>query len=106
MFFFNLDLLKKHIKITDVKIKQKRPSSPFLPENQPVFTNRREGSHSVTFHKIIYFVSLLELKFKTGKSVLHGVLALPVCRTMKGIALYYGIMQKEKRFLVSVNGSF
>lgn len=86
-----------------MKVKQKHPSS-FFPENQPVFTNRREGSHSGTFH-IIYFVSLLELKF-TLECHSPGVLALPVCGTMKEVVLLCGILLQEKSFLVSVNGSF
>lgn len=42
MFFCILDFFKKRFKITDVKIKQKQHSSPLLPKNHPVFTNRRK----------------------------------------------------------------
>lgn len=41
IFFYNLDFFKKHIKITDVKIKQKQSSSPHFPENQTVFTRQK-----------------------------------------------------------------
>lgn len=47
IFFYNLDFLKKHIKITDVKIKPKQPSSPQFPENQTVYkTEEKETTVS------------------------------------------------------------
>lgn len=95
-------IFKKRIKNTDVKIKQKQPSSHF-PENQPVFTNRGEGSHSVTFHKIICsYLFYWTQNFSRNVSP-PRVLALPVCRTMKEIVPRSGIMEKEKSFMVSVS---
>lgn len=94
-------LFKRRIKNTDVKIKQKQPSS-HVPENQPVFTNRGEGSHSVTFHKIICsYLFYWTQNFSRNVSS-PRVLALPVCRTMKEIVPRSGIMEKEKSFVVSV----